>query len=61
MRLKRRKSKQWAREWIRYSLSKYGVSRIKDIPCDYHYEYSVIALSILGYTYNYTTGIKTRL
>lgn len=61
MRLKRRKAKEWARKWIRHSLSKYGVKRIKDIPCDFHYENCVCCLMDLGFKYDYKTGTKTRL
>lgn len=58
---KRRQAKTVARQWIRYSLSKYGVKRIKDIPCDFHYEYCCMSLMFLGFKYDYKTGIKTRI
>lgn len=57
---KRRIKKEWSRSWIRFSLSKYGVKRIKDIPCDFHYEYCLFALGLLGFGYDYDLGLKTK-
>lgn len=59
--MKRRKHKQLAREFIRYSLRKYGVSQIKDIWDDFHYESCVCFLMDLGFKYDYKTGKKIRI